>query len=251
MMMDVRQEVERGAIRMLLERLADDTVAVASGELRFRTPGNASAKGADSYWSYEKNLREAESRVWAVPGATGALYVVRASDAEPPPPGTILDDVWIPMRAAMRGKRCLFVRGAVTWDEPERDLRREAARKRRTNAGNWQLASMDPGVLLPWKNRIWGVFWSHKILRLLTPFACLVCVAGVIGQAWSSGNAMWIAAAWLAVAGVLTCAASAALAGRVRLRIAGILASVWNLNWALLAAAWDAAHGRYHGRWRT
>ncbi|MBR6021758.1 MAG: hypothetical protein IK066_05000 [Kiritimatiellae bacterium] len=157
-MVDVRQRLERGAVRMLLECLADETVGVASGELRFGTAGNAQAKGADSYWNYEKNLREAESRVWAVPGATGALYAVRAADTEPPPPGVVLDDVWIPMRAVMRGKRCLFVRGAVAWDSPETDASRERARKRRTNAGIWQLAGMEPALLVPWKNPVWGCF---------------------------------------------------------------------------------------------
>jgi hypothetical protein len=256
-MMDVRQRVEPGAVRMLLERLADPTVAVASGELRFRTPGNASAKGSDSYWSYEKRLREAESRVWAVPGATGALYAVRAEDAEPPPPGTVLDDVWIPMRAVMKGKRCLFVRGAVAWDEAERDPAREAARKRRTNAGVWQLAAMEPGLLLPWRNPIWGMFWSHKMLRLLTPFACLAFLAGVVGgiaQAPMHVSDVLRGLEILALLGcvgfVSACALCAAAGPRLKSRVAGVLASMWNLNLVLLGAAWDAARGKWRGIWR-
>ena len=251
-MVDVRQRVEPGAVRALLECLADATVGAASGEMRFGEAGNAQAKGADSYWSYEKRLREAESRVWAVPGATGALYAVRAADTEPPPPGVVLDDVWIPMRAVLRGKRCLFVRGAVAWDVPETDSARERARKRRTNAGNWQMIGLEPALLAPWRNPAWGVYWSHKVLRLLTPFAAALLYAGLAGAAWSAGWRgpwTWIWAA--ATAGAAASAVAYGVAGRVKSRWTGLLGAAWGMTWCLLGAAWDACRGKYRGAWKS
>ena len=72
-LMDARQRVEVGAVTRLLENFADEQVGVVSGELVYETAVGGAQKGAESYWGYEKFIRRSESRLWAVPGATGAL----------------------------------------------------------------------------------------------------------------------------------------------------------------------------------
>ena len=41
-------------------------------------------------------------------GVSGALYAMRRSLFQPIPPGTVLDDVLVPMRVAAQGKRVVF-----------------------------------------------------------------------------------------------------------------------------------------------
>src|SRR5208337_649498 len=50
----------------------------------------------------------------------------------------------------------------------------EFRRKVRTLAGNFQLMSRLPAVLLPWRNRLWWQFVSHRALRLVVPWVLLV-----------------------------------------------------------------------------
>lgn len=255
-MMDVRQRVEEGAVRKLLETFADESVGVASGELVYERAEGGVEKGAESYWDYEKGLRAAESRVWAAAGATGALYAIRRELCREIPEGTLDDDVLIPMRAVLAGRRCLFVRGARAWDRPEARLDREGRRKRRTLAGVWQAVGLEPGLLVPWRNPIWGRFASHKILRLLTPFAA----AGALAAAWGAAGTSWGAGGWArwawgvlaaaGTAGVLASAVAAWAARRTKSRLLGVLGAAWTVNAVLVLAAWDALRGRYDGLWK-
>src|SRR5207244_1105325 len=51
--------------------------------------------------------------------------------------------------------------------------RDEFRRKVRTLAGNYQLLTLLPGSLLPWRNPVWPAWISHKLLRLVVPWALL------------------------------------------------------------------------------
>lgn len=248
-MMDVRQRIEAGAVGKLLETIADDGVGVASGELVYETPGGGVQKGAQSYWSYEKRLRLAESRVWAVPGATGAFYAIRRELCRELPPETLDDDVWLPMQAVLAGKRCLFVPGAVAWDVAEARFDREGRRKLRTLAGNWQLPGLEPRLLSVRGNPILFRWLFHKMARLLTPFWSGLAVVSAGALAWCGGG-WWRGIFAAMVAGMVVCAVSALAARRVKSRLVGLLGTVWTLHVVLLKAAWIAARGRYEVRWK-
>jgi hypothetical protein len=83
---------------------------------------------------------------------------------------TILDDVVIPMRVVMAGRRVVFERQARAFDLPSRDRRQERLRKVRTIAGNCQLIVAHPEFFVPGRNPIFLQLVSHKVLRLLAPF---------------------------------------------------------------------------------
>lgn len=172
---DVRQRLGAGSLRALCAALAGGA-AVASGLLRFERAHGAPVP-ADPYWRFEAWLRQQESASGSVVGVSGALYAARARDLSPPPPGLILDDVWQPMLVAARGGRIVLESNAVAWDRPSATAAVEAARKRRTLAGNWQLLRLWPGLLRPGAHPLWWRFVSHKLLRLLMPFALLLALA--------------------------------------------------------------------------
>ena len=248
-MMDVRQRIGEGALGRVLEPFADGEVGVVSGELVYETPGGGVQKGAQSYWAYEKRLRHAESRVWAVPGATGAFYAIRRELCRPLPPETLDDDVWLPMQAVLAGRRCLFVPGAVAWDVAEARFDREGRRKLRTLAGNWQLPGLEPRLMSPGKNPIFGRWFFHKMARLLTPFWSGLAMVAAGALAWEGGG-VWRAVFAAMAGGAALCAVSALAARRVKSRLVGLLGTVWTLHTVLLKAAWVAARGKYEVRWK-
>jgi hypothetical protein len=84
---------------------------------------------------------------------------------------TLLDDVLGPMRVVLRGYRVVFDDRAHAYDMVAKDTTAEARRKVRTLAGNFQLLAREPRLLLPVVNPVWLQFMSHKIGRLLVPYA--------------------------------------------------------------------------------
>jgi cellulose synthase/poly-beta-1,6-N-acetylglucosamine synthase-like glycosyltransferase len=167
LMTDIRQPLEPGCLRALVRRLAPAEVACVSGNLTLPTTA-----GAGVYWRYENWLREQEAKFRSMLGVTGPIYVVRKADLPGIPGDTILDDMWIPMRLRLAGRRLLFAKDAIAHDQVFDDDR-EFGRKVRTLAGQYQLLGLLPGLLSPIANPSWFEFWSHKIMRLLCPWALL------------------------------------------------------------------------------
>ena len=174
---DVRQMIEAGAIRLLIENFADPSVGCVSGALMLGDPNSGeAAKGMGLYWKIEKKIRELESESGSVVGATGALYGVRRELLPTMPEGTILDDVYIPMQVVRQGKRVVFEPRARAWDLADLGADREFARKVRTLSGNYQLIQLAPWVLSA-HNPVLLQFVSHKLLRLVMPFALAATLA--------------------------------------------------------------------------
>ncbi len=181
---DVRQEFEPDAIRQLVAPFADATVGCVSGELMLREPQDTQGRTIGLYWEIEKWMRHAESLCGSTIGATGAIYAVRRELVVPPPPGTILDDVFIPLHVVRAGYRSVFEPDAIAWDQTFDDPAREFRRKVRTLTGNYQLLQLAPWLISP-RNPVLLAFVSHKLLRLVVPFALLaILLSSCLLPAW-------------------------------------------------------------------
>ena len=190
---DARQEIERGAIRLLVENFADPEVGAVSGELMLGNPNaGETARGMGLYWLIEKRVRELEAASGSVVGATGALYAVRRELVAEVPAETILDDVFIPMNVARQRFRVVFDERARAWDRPDLGSQREFRRKVRTLTGNYQLLQLAPWLLRK-ENPLRFEFISHKLIRLLVPFALAVAL---VMSAFLSGP-FYRAAFWM------------------------------------------------------
>jgi cellulose synthase/poly-beta-1,6-N-acetylglucosamine synthase-like glycosyltransferase len=188
---DARQRFSEGALQELVANFADPRVGGATGELildceaagaRASTIG----EGVGLYWSYEKWLRKHESAVWSTLGATGAIYALRRNLWHPLPSNTLLDDVLAPMRAVLSGFRLVFEERAQAFDSTSSDAGAESRRKTRTLAGNYQILAQDPRILLPFVNPVWLQYLSHKVGRLVVPWALLATLVTSAVLAWGS-----------------------------------------------------------------
>jgi cellulose synthase/poly-beta-1,6-N-acetylglucosamine synthase-like glycosyltransferase len=206
---DARQRFAPDTIRRLAANFADPAVGVASGELVLDCetgPSESSVgDGVGAYWRYEKWLRSRESEIDSMLGATGAVYAMRKSCWRDLPAGTILDDVLAPMRAVMGGYRAVFDPRARAFDTVAADAAVESRRKSRTLAGNYQILALEPRLLVPGLNRVFVQYLSHKIGRLLVPWALAallvsnvalvasspIYVAAALGQALFYGLAIY------------------------------------------------------------
>ena len=182
---DVRQRLDRAALKQLARRFDDPAVGVASGELFIGEGGRTEQASVGLYWRYEKWIRKHHSEIDSVLGATGCIYMMRRSLAIPLPPATLNDDMHFPFQAFFRGYRLLFVEEARAYDDPTA-LDAEFRRKVRTLAGVYQLLGAFPALLSP-GNRMWIHFLSHKVGRLVLPFALLAVFFSsfFLGAPWS------------------------------------------------------------------
>lgn len=173
---DTRQRFAPDAILELVSNFDDPAVGGVTGqlvldcELQPDASDSTIGTGVGLYWRYEKWLRRHESRVWSTLGATGAIYALRRSLWQPLPPATLLDDVLAPMRAVLAGKRIVFEERARAFDRVP-DGPTESRRKTRTLAGNYQILALEPRLLLPFLNPVWVQYASHKLGRLVIPWA--------------------------------------------------------------------------------
>src|SRR5262249_51180948 len=148
------------------------------------------------------------------------------------PAGTILDDVYWPLAVARAGHRVVHEGRARAFDRLPETARDEFRRKVRTLTGNFQLMARMPAALLPWCNRLWWQFVSHRSLRLVVPWALLVMLAA----SGALAGPVYRLAFWgqIAVYTLGLLGTRPSIAGRSRL--AARIASFLVLN----AAAWVA-----------
>jgi biofilm PGA synthesis N-glycosyltransferase PgaC len=242
---DARQSWAETALPLLLENFADPGVGAASGNLIIDSQPGILA-GVKLYWRYEKWIRRQESCLHSTVGVTGSISAVRRELFQPIPLGTVLDDVYWPLRVAMRGYRVVHDERAHAFDRLPDRAGDEFRRKLRTLAGNFQVATQLPAALLPWRNPLWLQFVSHKLLRLVVPWALLLLV---IASAVLPGP-VYAAAFWLQVVFYLIGSASILAGRRLRSRIAGAAAAFLVLNSAAWVAFWIWISGRTTRAWR-
>lgn len=204
---DARQLMEVLALRQMVMNFADPTVGCVSGQLFLGSEDGviAGPDGEHFKWSIENKIRELEGKTGSVVGALGAFYAVRRELRVEFPKGTILDDCYLPISIVRKGQRVVFEAEARVWDDISFDFRREFRRKVRTLTGNYQLLLMSPW-LLGFSNPLLFEFVSHKLLRLLAPFALLLLfVASIVvpGPVYSAALLLQCLIYGLAVVGTL------------------------------------------------
>lgn len=133
----------------------------------------------------------------------GAIYALRRALWQPLPAETLLDDVLAPMRAVLAGWRVVFEEEATAYDRTAPDAATEARRKRRTLAGNYQILAQEPRLLVPVLNPVWLQYMSHKVGRLLVPWALVaafVASAALAASWWVYAVAFVLQAAFYGLA---------------------------------------------------
>ncbi|MHB1950470.1 MAG: glycosyltransferase family 2 protein [Acidiferrobacteraceae bacterium] len=234
------------ALRRLVARFSDPRVGAVSGSVALVDGSTGFARDLGIYQRYECWLRRNESASGSAVGVSGALFAVRRRCFRELPEDTILDDVAMPFEAVRRGYRVLYESGARAFEQASDRPGQEYARKRRTLAGNVQLMARYRDLLLPLHRGIAFRFWSHKVFRLLVPYALLGILVGSFGL---PGEARTLSLASQGVFYGLALLVAVVPAGRG-------LSSLWvfpytfcTLNWAAVTGACVYLRARQKGAW--
>lgn len=169
---DASPNYEDDALRILVRPLADTSVGVAVGTLAVWDAENAVAKPAGLYWKYEAALRGWETQTGSTVAVHGNMFAIRRTLFKPLTSGTINDEFSIAMEALRAGKRVVYERPALSYDDASANMGDEFKRRVRINAGRYQ-ALFSAGYLNGPTFDVTFRLFSHKLLRPLTPLLML------------------------------------------------------------------------------
>jgi len=171
---DANTTMRTDAVRRLASWFVDPKVGAVCGRLVLTDPKTGT--NVDSiYWKYETFLKKCESKLGALLGSNGAIYAIRKSLFPGVPPGTIIDDFYIPLEAKRRsGCQIVYDSHAVACEETAPNIRAEFRRRVRIGAGGFQIISRLWKLLLPANGWVAFAFLCHKLLRWFCPFLMIV-----------------------------------------------------------------------------
>lgn len=205
---DASVRVHPAAIRHLVTAMADSTVGVASGrDVSVARSAETANSGESAYVGYEMWVRDLETRVGGIVGASGCLYAIRADLHRNRLPEALSRDFGSALVARLHGFRAVSVPAAVCFVPRSASLRQEYRRKVRTMTRGLSTLWYARALLDPFR---YGAFaWmlaSHKLVRWLLPWAAAAMLLAAIALSAHSDAARVAAMAGVALA-------SGALAG--------------------------------------
>ncbi|MGY3087076.1 cellulose synthase/poly-beta-1,6-N-acetylglucosamine synthase-like glycosyltransferase [Hymenobacter sp. UYAg731] len=135
-----------------------------------------------AYLERENRMKYQEGMVWgAMMGAFGGCFAVRRACYHPAPAEFLVDDFYITMAVLRDGYQAINELDAICYEDVSDHLPEEFRRKARISAGNFQnLREFRRLLWPPWRGVAFA-WWSHKVLRWLTPQLLLLLLAATVG----------------------------------------------------------------------
>jgi glycosyltransferase involved in cell wall biosynthesis len=185
------------ALKALVAAFLDPGVGVASArDLSIAHRGADVNAGESGYVGYEMWVRDLETTLGGIVGASGCMYAIRSELHRTPVPGELSRDFSSALIARERGFRAVSVRDAICYVPRAGSLRREYSRKVRTVARGLRTLFARRHLMNP---LVHGAFaWkllSHKLCRWLLPWALVVASVALLALVPGSGWARWLAGA--------------------------------------------------------
>ena len=167
--MDATIGLRADSIRQLVRAFQDPTIGVASGrDVSVATSDEEGNTAESGYVGYEMGLRDLETRIGTIVGASGCFYAIRRELVQPLFPAALSRDFSAPLIAHEAGYRSVSVPDALCMVPRTRSLDAEYRRKIRTMARGLDTLEHKAHLLNPLRH---GVFaWmliSHKLCRWL------------------------------------------------------------------------------------
>ncbi len=166
---DATSLYEQDVLRVMMPSFADPAVGCVAGRLIYVDPDDSRiGRGARSYWGYETFLKEHESRISSLIGASGCLYAVRRS-AYVPLYAEACSDFIIATKMVEQNLRAVYEPAAVCTEETNRRSDKELKMRVRVIAQTLTDLWRHRAMMNPFRSGFYAVqLLSHKVMR----YAC-------------------------------------------------------------------------------
>lgn len=247
---DASIRIHPGSLKRLVAPFADPEVGLASGrDVSVGKEGGEANQGEAGYVGYEMWIRDLETRLAGIVGASGCCYAIRRELHGLHLPEGLSRDFAAALNTRERGFRPISVSAATCVVPRGRSLRREYPRKVRTITRGMQTLLHKRALLNPFRFGLysWALF-SHKVCRWMLPWAGL---AGLLALAVLAPGASWALALLLLSLAVVALGAGAWAFGgdRALPRLLSVPAFLLMANVAVLRATIRTLKGRSDAVW--
>jgi glycosyltransferase involved in cell wall biosynthesis len=178
---DASVRIDPSAVRALVAAFDDASVGVASArDVSVTNVAERGNGGEGAYVGYEMWIRDLETVVDGIVGASGCLYAIRADLHMLPVREDLSRDFAAALTARQQGYRAVSVSSAICYVPRSRSLHQEYRRKVRTITRGLATLAQRASLLNPLR---YGTFswmlFSHKVCRWLVPWALVAGLAAL------------------------------------------------------------------------
>ncbi len=180
----------RDVIYELVKYFKDEEVGIVAANIIKETVNNDGISYQEKvYLSLENRVKAAESNALElVMGAEGGCYAIRNSLFSKVPSKFNVDDFYITFQVILKNKKVLFNPKALCSEDVPGAVEGEYKRKVRISSGNFQNLFFFRALLVRFWTPLGYTFWSHKVLRWLTPFFLILMF---ITSAFLASGSFW------------------------------------------------------------
>ena len=168
---------KQNTIFELVKYFKDSNVGLVSANIIKESSNNDGISYQEKkYLNFENKIKASESFAFNfIMGAEGGCYAIRNNLFSKVPSNFIVDDFFITMQVLERKNYALLNNLAICIEDVTTDISSEYRRKVRISSGNFQNLFFFKHLLFDF-SFICFAFWSHKVLRWLTPFFIFICL---------------------------------------------------------------------------
>jgi cellulose synthase/poly-beta-1,6-N-acetylglucosamine synthase-like glycosyltransferase len=170
---DANNLYDHNALLQLVTPFQSPTVGAVSGAKHILKGDGSLGESEGLYWKYEAFIKKQETRLGSCTGVSGEIFAIRRELFNPPSRGIINDDFYIAMQILRQGYRVVYAPRAKSYESVSLTAGDEISRRTRINVGRYQ-AIWQARNILPVQSPVlmWQII-SHKVFRLLIPFAMI------------------------------------------------------------------------------
>lgn len=160
-------------VKALMYNLMVKEAKLVCGNISKFSPKNEGISRQEiAYMNFENQLKHHESLVYDFcVGVEGGCYAIKKEWFVKVPDGFLMDDFFITLDVISKKGKVLFEPEAVCYEDVNDAPMIEFKRKIRISLGNFRNLKYYKHLLFPIHKGFGFAFFSHKVLRWLTPFA--------------------------------------------------------------------------------
>lgn len=178
----------------LVKKFKDERVGIVAGNIiKESLTDEGIAFQEKKYLSIENRIKSGESNAFSlVMGAEGGCFAIRNNLFTKVPGNFIVDDFFLTLQVLKQNKFVLFNQKAECLEDVPSSTLGEYKRKVRISSGNFQNLFFFKNFLFQFFKPVGFAFWSHKVLRWLTPFLLILCLLSSLTLLILGENFLWI-----------------------------------------------------------
>lgn len=185
---------EPTTIKALVYDLIINDAKLVCGNIHKFSPKNLGISGQEIlYMNYENSLKHHESLVYNFcVGVEGGCYAIKRDWFVKVPDGFLMDDFFITLDVISKGGKVMFEPQALCYEDVNDAPLIEFKRKIRISLGNFRNLNYYKHLLFPIYKGFGFAFFSHKVLRWITPFMFIISFVSALALSFKINFFNWI-----------------------------------------------------------